>query len=85
MSLCLARSLAGHDKDALYVILKEENGYVWLVNGTTRKVDDPKKKKLKHIQAVIHPPESIRNLEPEDDIYNDLTVIKILKEYSKNV
>lgn len=45
-----ARSLAGHDKGKLYVIVKTEEPYVWLADGKIRTLDRPKKKKLMHVQ-----------------------------------
>lgn len=45
-----ARSLAGHDKNKLYLISKVDNEYVYLVDGVIRTVDKPKKKRKKHIQ-----------------------------------
>lgn len=48
-----ARSLAGHDSGKLYVIIRMEAEYVWLVDGITRTLEKPKKKKIRHIQ-IIH-------------------------------
>ena len=53
MNIQFAKSKAGHDKNQLYFILKEEEEFVYLVNGTTRPLDKPKKKRKKHVQ-VIH-------------------------------
>ena len=38
MNIQFAKSKAGHDKNQLYFILKEEEEFVYLVNGTTRPV-----------------------------------------------
>lgn len=45
MNIQFAKSKAGHDKDQLYFILKVEEEFVYLVNGTTRSLDKPKKKR----------------------------------------
>ena len=47
-----AVSLAGHDKGQMYVIIKEENEYVYLADGRIRTMEKPKKKKKKHIQLI---------------------------------
>ena len=47
---CPVRSLAGHDKNQYFIIVSDEGEYVTMANGTTRKVDDPKRKNKKHIQ-----------------------------------
>jgi ribosomal protein L14E/L6E/L27E len=48
----LAYSLAGHDKDEVYVILNEENNCVYVADGVIRTTDRPKKKNKKHIQII---------------------------------
>ncbi len=47
----LARSLAGHDKGRLYIILKADGEYVDLTDGKIRPVKQPKRKKKKHMQV----------------------------------
>ena len=49
---CLARSIAGHDKDQYYVILSVDGERVALADGRTRTQEHPKRKNKKHIQAV---------------------------------
>ena len=48
-----ATSKAGHDKDRLYLVVGEEDDCVYLCDGRLRGVENPKKKKKKHIQ-IIH-------------------------------
>jgi large subunit ribosomal protein L14e len=48
----VVRSKAGRDKGDLFVILRLEGEYAYIANGELRKVDQPKKKKLKHIQRT---------------------------------
>ena len=48
----LAFSKAGHDKGRLYLIVRQEGERVWLADGRTRSVQDPKKKNRKHIQPA---------------------------------
>ena len=45
----LARSRAGHDAGALYVITEADDTYVYLVDGRIRTLDKPKKKMRRHI------------------------------------
>lgn len=47
-----ARSLMGHDKGKLYIIVDEDEKYCYLCDGRLRMLDNPKKKKLKHIQQI---------------------------------
>lgn len=48
----LARSKAGHDKGHIYVIYKIDEAYVYLIDGRIRRMDNPKKKKKKHVQII---------------------------------
>ena len=45
-------SIAGHDHNNIYVIIDADDEYVYLVDGKIRKVNNPKKKKLKHVQLI---------------------------------
>ena len=45
-----ARSLAGHDKGRLYVVLEVCRDSVMLTDGRYRTLDKPKKKKRRHLQ-----------------------------------
>ena len=47
----LVRSKAGRDKGSDFIVLKVENGYVYVADGRMRKLENPKKKKLKHVQG----------------------------------
>lgn len=48
---CVARSLAGHDRGNIFIIVREETEYVYLADGKTRTADRPKRKKRKHVQC----------------------------------
>jgi len=47
-----ARSLAGHDKGRLYLIIKTEDEYVYLTDGSLRPLSKPKRKNRRHIQPI---------------------------------
>ncbi len=72
-----ARSKAGHDKDKLYVIIDEDNEYVYLSDGKLRTVDRPKKKKKKHIQLVYN-----KN-NPDQMTHNEI-IKKAIKDYKED-
>ena len=44
---CFATSLAGHDHNNVYIIVDADDEYVYLADGKLKKVDNPKKKKIK--------------------------------------
>lgn len=43
-------SMAGRDKGGLFYVLRVEDGYAYLVNGKQRTMENPKRKKLKHLR-----------------------------------
>lgn len=49
----LARSIAGRDKGRLMVVIDIiDNEYVYVADGDLRRVENPKKKKIKHLQLM---------------------------------
>ncbi len=49
---CIVQSLAGRDKGKLFLVVGVEENYVYLVDGDVRKVENPKRKKIKHIELT---------------------------------
>ena len=45
----IMRSLAGHDKGDLQVVLETEGVFAYMADGKRRKLEAPKKKKLMHL------------------------------------
>ena len=76
----LATSRAGHDKDTTYVIIREEKEYVYLADGHLKTVDRPKRKNKRHIQIIKKV-----QLQKKGDAWSDPEIVKILKEYHKNL
>ena len=55
----LARVKAGHDRNQYYVVQSQDEKFVYLVNGTTRTCDRPRKKSYKHVQLVKKLPQEV--------------------------
>ncbi len=45
-------SLAGRDHGELFYVIDVEDNYVLIANGKGRKLENPKRKKLKHVRRV---------------------------------
>ncbi len=45
-------SLAGRDQGRLFYVLKTDGVFAWIADGKTRKLENPKQKKLKHIRLA---------------------------------
>ena len=71
----LAKSLAGHDKDKVYVIVGLDEQYTYLADGERKTLQSPKKKKKKHVQLICEKYE----LSGMDDV----AIKRILKLFDK--
>ena len=73
----LVISKAGRDKGEYFLVAEATERYVYLVNGKSRRVDQPKKKKIKHIQPTHW---LSRNVAQEIGSYGKLSNADIQKE-----
>ena len=80
----LAVSKAGHDKDSWYVVLKIEGNYAYLVNGKTKTLEKPKKKKLMHLQPVNRISEQLQEKMDNGKQWIDEDVKRALKLVKKD-
>ncbi|MGN1003527.1 MAG: hypothetical protein ACI4O5_01730 [Oscillospiraceae bacterium] len=48
----VVRSLAGHDKGALFCVVDTEGDFLLLADGKERKLNSPKRKRRKHAQRA---------------------------------
>ena len=62
MEFRFAKSLAGHDKDEIYFVQKEESDLFYLVNGKNRTLDQAKRKKKKHTQIIKRLPDEVTEI-----------------------
>ncbi len=61
----LAKSIAGHDKNQFFVIVREESEYVYLADGKERTLEKPKRKNKKHIQPIYYHTDKMDEPVPE--------------------
>jgi hypothetical protein len=81
MELVMAKSLAGHDKDKIYVVLGEDGSDLILVNGTGRTLANPKRKRRKHVQPIIHFNNEISKEAQQIEKWTDENVRQIIRRY----
>lgn len=74
-----AKSLSGHDRNQIYLIKEKDEKFVYLVNGTTRTLCNPKKKSVKHIQRIKCIPTEVQ--EVLSDRVTDLEIKRAVKLY----
>lgn len=75
----VVKSIQGRDKNKFYIIYQIiDDNFVNLVNGEIRKIENPKRKRIKHIQIVEK-----KSINTEQELSN-ANIKKILKEYRIN-
>ena len=47
---CIVESIAGRDKGHLFIVLETFGEYALLVDGKIRRIENPKRKKIKHVR-----------------------------------
>ncbi len=78
-----ARSLAGHDAGKLYMIWKADQELLYLVDGIHRKIENPKKKKRKHVQVDYRTAPVIALMISEGETIRDEAVRKAIRHREK--
>ena len=82
MSLVLAKSKVGHDKNRVYVVVESHEDTAVLADGTHRTMARPKIKKWKHLQVIKSLTQELRSL--AENPLDDALIKKILKTYQNN-
>ena len=83
MNIEFAKSLSGHDKNQIYLVHKKDEGFVYLVNGTTKTLQTPKKKSEKHIQLIKKLPAEVTECLAEE--LTDTTIKRAIKTYQRMI
>ncbi len=71
----IVKAKAGRDKDGFFIIKEIDGQYAYIVNGKSRKVDSPKKKKLIHLAPTAR---------VVQDFNTNREVIRILSDFQDN-
>jgi len=76
----IVRSNSGRDKNTLFIVTKLlENGYVYLVDGKYKKVQNPKLKNIKHLDDTKHVADIQIDEKTKDPDSQNATIRKELK------
>ena len=71
---------AGREKGEIFLILQEDNEFVSIVNGTTRTIENPKKKNKKHLHLLCKSETSQLNMKE----LSNAQVKNFLSNYNKS-
>lgn len=76
--------MAGHDKGRYFIILTEHQEYVTLVDGISKKMENPKQKNKKHIQVIHNIEESLSEKLAHGEHVTDEEIRLAIRCYVKN-
>jgi len=77
----LATSKAGHDKNAIYVIIGIDQEYLYLVNGKNHLLENPKKKNIKHVQIIKDVNEDFQSKLTSNNKIQNEDIKRVIKLY----
>lgn len=77
----IAASMAGHDKRQYYVVVGQDDQYVYLADGRLKKLDCPKRKNVKHVQVIHYVDEILAQKKRKHAKIEDHDLIKAIKLY----
>lgn len=74
-------SKAGRDIGKRFIVLKQDGDYAYLSDGDLRKVDKPKKKKIKHIQKTNSVSQLIKQKLESGSLVENYQIRQALSEF----
>lgn len=74
-------SKCGRDKGRPFIVVSVNAEYIYLIDGSLRTIERPKKKKIKHVQSTHVVVEEIRSKLEDMSLVTDAEVKKALKPY----
>lgn len=80
----LVKSLAGHDKGQIYVIVNKKEDYIYLADGKLKKLANLKKKNKKHVQRINLKSDIIMKKIINNSVV-DADIINVIRNYESNL
>ena len=80
----LVKSVAGRDKDRIFVVMSHiDENHVFISDGKMRRVEKPKKKKIKHLRLLGQHSEFLENKMTEDGRLTNSDIRREIERLSK--
>ena len=79
----LVKSLAGHDKDELYIIISVQGEYVNLSDGRRHPLSKQKRKNRKHLQLTGKYDETLRKKLTEGGTVSDEEIASLIRTHKQ--
>ena len=76
-------SKSGRDKNLPFIVISVEGDYLYLADGELRKLEQPKRKKIKHVQKTNYICLSIQEKLVNKSYMLNADIRKALKEFSQ--
>ncbi|MBC7958767.1 MAG: KOW domain-containing RNA-binding protein [Vallitaleaceae bacterium] len=80
----IIKSKAGRDQGKVFIIIEMDDEYVYLVDGNLRRLENPKKKKQKHVQPTHIIIETIKNKIEKAEKLTNADIRKEMIVYQKD-
>ncbi len=77
----IVKSTAGRDMGQYFIIVQMDEIYIYLVNGNTRRLEAPKKKKKKHVQITHAVAQELADKIRNDDKLSNAEIRRSLKDF----
>jgi len=74
-------SKAGRDKDQFFIVIDYNQPYAYLVDGASRRLENPKKKKEKHIKVTSYIDEDLQELLEKNSQITNADIRKSLSRF----
>ncbi|MCT4612754.1 MAG: KOW domain-containing RNA-binding protein [Clostridia bacterium] len=74
-------STRGRDKGNEFIVIEKDEQYVYLVDGDLRKIETPKKKKMKHVEKTTKIILEIQKMINKGTNITNSKIKKMLKSY----
>ncbi|MDD3766360.1 MAG: KOW domain-containing RNA-binding protein [Eubacteriales bacterium] len=75
-------SKAGRDKYLVFIVIKVEGEYAFICDGKRRKIEKPKRKKIKHLRVGLGHSDLIENKLKDGETITNKMLRKELAEYN---
>lgn len=72
----LVESKCGRDAGRVLFVISVQDGFLTLCDGRTRRVEQPKRKKPKHVSHIVRPDGTLTESNPGDTLYKTAEKIR---------
>ena len=79
----IVKSIAGRDMEQYFIVVQVDEQYLYLVDGKSRRLEVPKKKKKKHVQITHGVAQGIADKLSNDDKLSNAEIRRSLKDFQK--